>query len=96
MRSTRPIMKTMSALTALTAVALWWWSLESTGLNSAVAAGQAEKKAVTPSERSEKKDGSGDKKDEPPGSLHRFMRQKMQASNLILEGLCWLSITCPV
>jgi len=24
----------------------------------------------------------------PLGGLHRFMRQKMQASNLILEGLC--------
>jgi hypothetical protein len=88
MRSTRPMMKTLSALTALTAVALLWWSFESPGLNSAVAAGQDEKKAVTPSEKSEQKEGSGDKKDEPAGSLYRFMRQKMQASNLILEGLC--------
>ena len=88
MRSTRPMMKTLSALTALTAVALLWWSFESPGLNSAVAAGQDEKKAVRPSEKSEQKEGSGDKKDEPAGSLHRFMRQKMQASNLILEGLC--------
>ena len=88
MRSTRPMMKTLSALTAMTAVVMLWWSLESPGLDSAVAAGQDEKKAVTPSEKSEQKEGSGDKKDEPAGSLHRFMRQKMQASNLILEGLC--------
>jgi hypothetical protein len=88
MRSTRPIIKTLSALTATTAVVMLWWTLESPGLNSAVAAGQDEKKAVTPSEKPEQKEGSGDKKDEPAGSLHRFMRQKMQASNLILEGLC--------
>lgn len=33
-------------------------------------------------------DGSADKKDEPGKGLERFMRQKLQASNLILEGLC--------
>ena len=76
MRSTRPITKTLSALTAMTAVVMLWWSLESPGLNSAVAAGQDEKKTVTPSEKSEQKEGSGDKKNEPAGSLHRFMRQK--------------------
>jgi hypothetical protein len=32
--------------------------------------------------------GSADKKDEPQQALQRFMRQKLQASNLILEGLC--------
>ena len=88
MRSNRPLTKTISAWFVLTAVVLLWWSLESQGLNSTLAAGQDEKKADTPSEKSEKKEGSGDKKDEPAGSLHRFMRQKMQASNLILEGLC--------
>ncbi|MCX7399025.1 MAG: hypothetical protein NT138_15275 [Planctomycetales bacterium] len=31
---------------------------------------------------------SADKKDEPATALSRFMRQKLQASNLILEGLC--------
>lgn len=31
---------------------------------------------------------SADKKDEPASALSRFMRQKLQASNLILEGLC--------
>lgn len=88
MRSNRPTIKTLSALTATTAVVMLWWTLESPGLNNALAAGQDEKKAVTPSEKPEQKEGSGDKKDEPAGSLHRFMRQKMQASNLILEGLC--------
>jgi cytochrome c556 len=33
-------------------------------------------------------DGSADKKDEPGQALARFMRQKLQASNMILEGLC--------
>ena len=31
---------------------------------------------------------SADKKDESATALSRFMRQKLQASNLILEGLC--------
>lgn len=31
---------------------------------------------------------SADKKDEPATALSRFMRQKLQSSNLILEGLC--------
>jgi hypothetical protein len=88
MRSTRPMMKTFFTLAALTAVVLLWWSSESPGLKSTVAAGQDEKKVTPPSEKSEKQDGSADKKDEPVGGLHRFMRQKMQASNLILEGLC--------
>lgn len=88
MRSTRPMMKASFAVAALTAVVILWWSSESTGLNSTAAAGQNEKKVTSPSEKSETQEGSADKKDEPAGSLHRFMRQKMQASNLILEGLC--------
>jgi hypothetical protein len=32
--------------------------------------------------------GSADKKEEPQQALQRFMRQKLQASNRILEGLC--------
>ncbi len=88
MRSYRPLTKTISAGFALTAVVLLWWSFESPGLNKTLAAGQDEKKVVTPSEETKKEESSGDKKDEPAGSLHRFMRQKMQASNLILEGLC--------
>ena len=32
--------------------------------------------------------GNADKQDEPERALERFMRQKLQASSLILEGLC--------
>ncbi len=32
--------------------------------------------------------GNADKKDKPEQALERFMRQKLQASSLILEGLC--------
>ncbi|MCA9011471.1 MAG: cytochrome c, partial [Planctomycetaceae bacterium] len=35
-----------------------------------------------------KNEGSADKKDEPARALAKFMRQKLHASNLILEGLC--------
>ena len=84
MRSTRPIMKMLSVLVIVTAVVLLAWFSESLGLGSTTAS-QDEKKAITPPEKDE---GSGDKKDEPVGGLHRFMWQKMQASNLILEGLC--------
>lgn len=38
-------------------------------------------------------EGSADKKDAPDRSLSRFMRQKLQASNLILEGLCTEDLT---
>lgn len=55
------------------------------GVSSAVIA-QDEKPAIKTSP--EKQKGSADKQDEPAGSLQRFMRQKLQASSLILEGLC--------
>lgn len=32
--------------------------------------------------------GNADKKDQPDRALAKFMRQKLHASNLILEGLC--------
>ena len=35
-----------------------------------------------------KDEGSAGKKDEPEKALAKFMRQKLHASNLILEGLC--------
>ena len=35
-----------------------------------------------------KDEGSAGKKDEPTKALAKFMRQKLHASNLILEGLC--------
>lgn len=52
--------------------------------NAAVA--QEEKAAVK--KPSQEEQGTADKKDEPQNALRRFMRQKLQASNLILEGLC--------
>ena len=88
MRSTHPLKKTVSALAVLTPVVLLWFFFESSSLNRTVTAGQEENKAVTPSETTDNEECSGDRKDEPAGSLQRFMRQKMQASNLILEGLC--------
>jgi len=77
-------MKVLSILVTLTAVVLLLSISQSLGL-SRISAGQDEKKAVTPPAEVER---SGDEKDEPVGGVHRFMRQKMQASNLILEGLC--------
>lgn len=35
-----------------------------------------------------KDEGSADKKDDPESLLKKFMRQKLHASNQILEGLC--------
>lgn len=35
-----------------------------------------------------KDEGSAEKQDEPARALAKFMRQKLHASNLILEGLC--------
>ena len=84
MQSTGPVMKVLSVLAALTAVVLLSEFSRSQGL-SRTPAGQDEKKPVTPPEKVE---DSGDEKEEPVGSLHRFMRQKIHASNLILEGLC--------
>ncbi len=87
MRSMRPTMKTLSASGTLTAVLLLWVFFELSAPSTTIA-GQDEKKTTPPPDKSEKQEGTADKKDEPAGSLHRFMRQKMQASNLILEGLC--------
>lgn len=53
-----------------------------------VSAGQAQKADKAVATPSAQEDGSADKKDEPGQALARFMRQKLQASNLILEGLC--------
>lgn len=50
------------------------------------ASAQDEKKAVVRPPVAD--EGSADKQDDPEHSLSRFMRQKLQASNLILEGLC--------
>jgi len=53
---------------------------------SLTSAGADEKDDAKTPPRKEK--GSADKQDEPARALTRFMRQKLQASNLILEGLC--------
>ena len=84
MRSISRPAKILSVLATLTAVILPLSLSQSPGL-SRISVAQDEKRAVTPPEKDE---GSGDKKDEPVGGVHRFMRQKMQASGLILEGLC--------
>ena len=55
-----------------------------------VSAEQAENKVATPPAND---DGSADKKDDPGQALARFMRQKLQASNSILEGLCTEDLT---
>ena len=55
-----------------------------------VSAEQAESKVATPPANDE---GSADKKDDPGQALARFMRQKLQASNSILEGLCTEDLT---
>jgi len=54
--------------------------------NSASVAAQDEKPATKAPPVKEK--GNADKQDEPEGALERFMRQKLLASSLILEGLC--------
>ena len=48
--------------------------------------GQDEKNAVKAPPA--KDEGSADKKDDPESPLKKFMRQKLHASNQILEGLC--------
>ncbi len=54
--------------------------------NSTSVVAQDEKPAAKSSPVKEK--GNADKQDEPGHTLQRFMRQKLQASSLILEGLC--------
>lgn len=51
---------------------------------------QDEPKPDKPRQEAVEKDqeGTADKEDGPEHILQRFMRQKLQASNLILEGLC--------
>lgn len=65
-------------------LAIVWISL-SAGSNNTVVA-QDQKPAAKEPPAKEK--GNADKQDEPEHSLERFMRQKLQASSLILEGLC--------
>jgi hypothetical protein len=55
------------------------------------ASAQEGKKAATISPAGD--EGSADKKDDPDRSLSRFMRQKLQASTMVLEGLCTEDLT---
>ena len=56
-----------------------------------VQAGQEDKKATA--KQPPKDEGNADKKDAPDRPLKKFMRQKLDASNLILEGLCTEDLT---
>jgi hypothetical protein len=71
----------LTALLVLGVVSLW-----QTVASKSAAANMDETKSVV--QPPKKDDGSADKKDEPGQALARFMRQKLQASNFILEGLC--------
>ena len=85
MRSISRTAKVSSSLVAVVATVVAVVLSQSPGF-SRTSAGQEEKKG---DEKSSSKDqGSADKKDEPERILSKFMRQKLQASNLILEGLC--------
>lgn len=55
-------------------------------LDSQTTAGDDEKIGVKAPPAKDR--GNADKKDEPARALAKFMRQKLHASNLILEGLC--------
>lgn len=76
--------KTLSIFIPVAAILLMSLLTQLPGFNTS-SAGQDDKAAATPPKEEEV---SGDKEDEPVGGVHRFMRQKMQASNRILEGLC--------
>ena len=72
-------------LVAFAVIVLLFSFFPSTGNIATVAA--QDKKPATKSP-SVKEKGSADKQDEPAHALERFMRQKLQASSLVLEGLC--------
>jgi len=85
MRSISRTAKVSSSLVAVVTTVLAVWLSQSPGF-SRTSAGQDGKKADEKSSSND--EGSADKKDEPDRILRKFMRQKLQASNLILEGLC--------
>jgi len=85
MRTISRTAKVSSSLVAVVTTVLAVWFSQSPGF-SRTSAGQDGKKADEKSSSND--EGSADKKDEPDRILRKFMRQKLQASNLILEGLC--------
>ncbi len=85
MRSISRTAKMSSSLVAVVATALLIMFFPSMGVNNS-SASQDEKNAVkVPPTKDE---GSADKQDDPDPALKKFMRQKLHASNQILEGLC--------
>ena len=85
MKSISRTAKMSSSLVAVVAMALLIMFFPSMGVNNS-SASQDEKKVVkSPPPKDE---GSADKKDDPDRALKKFMRQKLHASNRILEGLC--------
>ena len=85
MRSISRTAKMSSSLVAVVATALLIMFFPSMGVNNS-SASQDEKNAVkVPPTKDE---SSADKQDDPDPVLKKFMRQKLRASNQILEGLC--------
>ena len=85
MRSISRTAKMSSSLVAVVAMALLIMFFPSMGVNNS-SASQDEKNAVkVPPAKDE---SSADKQDDPDPVLKKFMRQKLHASNQILEGLC--------
>ena len=85
MKSISRTAKMSSSLVAVVATALLIMFFPSMGVNNS-SASQDEKNAVkVPPTKDE---GSADKQDDPDPALKKFMRQKLHASNQILEGLC--------
>ncbi len=76
----------LSSLIAATIACALLMSFDPVWLIRQSSAGTDEKK--TTAAPPVKDEGSADKKDEPAKALAKFMRQKLHASNLILEGLC--------
>ena len=85
MRSISRTAKLSSSIVAAAAIVLVLFFSQSPGFSSS-SVGQDEKNAVKAPPA--KDEGSADKKDDPESPLKKFMRQKLHASNQILEGLC--------
>ncbi len=87
------ILRTRKPWIILSAVALsilmaFTWLLDSSTPASAQDSGTTEKPAEVKTQQDPGDEGNPDKKSEPAAGLDRFMRQKLQASTMILEGLC--------
>lgn len=87
MRSISRSAEMSSSVIAIVAMLLAVMFSQSLGLNRS-SASQDEKNVAKPKSPPKKSEGSADKKDDPDPVLRKFMRQKLHASNQILEGLC--------